>query len=254
VGKAICILGQKGDGGKSITVVNLAAALALSGRRTLLIDIDPQGSATDMVSVMSRRHLFSFRDVMMQGVPIERAVVQGCLHHLKVLPAPLNGSRNDRMHVGRPNLPGRLRTALVPVKDDFEYILMDTPASDWSFLFHAAVASDYLLFVLRADILSFNFLGKRLDIIKTIKKRFNPQLKLGGIILTQYDPNDEACTWILQEALRHLPKWLFRTLIPKDRAIAASALVEKPIVVSNYDGKGARSFRFLVDEFVARIG
>lgn len=254
VGKTICIFGQKGGAGKTTTVVNLAAALALSGKRTLLIDADQQGSATAMVSVLSQRYLFSFQDVILQRVPIERAIVQGCLHHLKVVPAPLNATLDDRMLVSRSDLPGHLRNALVPIKDNFEYILMDTPASDWSYFSHVAVASDYLLFILRADFMNLRFLSKSLDIIKTIKTRFNPQLKLAGIILTMYDSNDEACVWFLREALRHLQKWLFRPLISKDRAIVASALVEKPIVVSDYDGISARSFRFLADEFVERIG
>jgi len=253
VGKAIFIFGQMGGVGKTTTVVNLAAALALSGKRTLLIDLDPMGSATAMVSVLSRRYLFCFQDVIKKGVPIERAIVQGCLHHLKVLPAPLNGSLSDRLHVSR-FATAFLENTLAPIKDDFEYIFMDTPVSDWSSISYSAGASDYLLFILRADFPSFRLLGKSLNIIKTIKTRFNPQLKLAGIILTMYDPGDEKCVWTFRKALRHLPKRLFRTLIPKDCAIASSALIGKPIVVSDHNAKSARSFRFLADEFVERIG
>jgi chromosome partitioning protein len=253
VGKAICVFGQKGGAGKTTTVVNLAAALSLSAKRTLLIDVDPQGSATAMVSVLSRRYRYSLQDVIMQGVPVERAIVQGCLHHLKVLPAPPNTSLNDHLRVCR-SAPGALQNALAPIRDAFDYILMDAPTSDWSYITHAAAACDYLLFILRADYQTFRFLSKSLEILKTIKTRFNPKLKLAGIVLTLYDPRDEECVWILRKALQHLPKWLFRTLIPRDSAIAASALAEKPIVVSDYDGAGARSFRFLANEFVERIG
>jgi chromosome partitioning protein len=253
VGKAICIFGQRGSAGKTTTAVNLAAALAISGRRVLLIDLDPQGAATAMVSALRRRCLFSLRDVLIDRVPIERAIVQGCLPNLKVLPAPLNSILNERMHTSRTS-PSVLQDALAPIKKNFEYILIDTPVPDWFYISPAAVASDYLLLILRAEFLIFNFLGKNLDAIQTIKTQFNPQLKLAGIILTMYNPSDERCVWILRKTLCHLPKWLFRTLIPKDYAIAVSAPIGKPIVVYDADGKSARSFRFLADEFVERVG
>lgn len=254
MGKAICIYSQKGGAGKTTTVVNLAAALALLGRRTLLIDMNPYENAAPMASVLSRRYRFSLRDVIMGRAPIERAIIPSCLHCLKVLPSPVNASLDDRMHLDRLDVPGFLRDALARVRDDYGYILIDTPASDWSYISHAAAASDYMLVILRADVLSFRSFGKSLDIIQTIKLRFNPQLKLAGIALTMYDPEEEGCVSMPADSLQHRPRWLFRTLIPKDRAIASSAIAGKPLVVSDYDSKGARSFRLLADELIERIG
>jgi chromosome partitioning protein len=253
VGKVICVFGQKGGAGKTTTVVNLAAVLALSCKRTLLIDMDIQGSATAMVSVQPRRYHFSIQDVILQGVPIEKSIVRSCLSHLSVLPAPRKVSLNDHIRASQ-STADFLKKALAPIKDRFDYILMDAPTSDWSYISHAAAASDYLLFILRADYQTFHFLGNSLELIKSLKAQLNPKLKLAGIILTLYDPRDASCLWILRKALFHLPKWLFRTLIPKNPFIASSAFKEKPIVVCDYDGKISRSFRFLAKEFIERIG
>jgi len=254
VGKAVCIFSQKGGAGKTTTVVNLAAALALLRKRTLLVDMNPHESATSMVSVLSHRYHASLRDVIARRVPVENVIIPSCLHHLKVLPSPADASLEDRMRLSRLELPWFMRNALARVKDDFDYILIDTPPSDWSYISHAAAASDHLLVILRADLLSFRSFAKNLDIIKAIKVRFNPHLKLAGIALTMYDPEEEGSALALSNAQRDLSKRLFRTLIFKDREIAASALAGKPIVVSEYDSNGARRFRLLADELIERIG
>lgn len=240
--RTICLFSQKGGVGKTTTVVNLAAALALSGQRTLLVDCDPQGSATLMSGLIPQRYALHLDDALSGKAKAEDLILQGCLHHLKIIPAPRETSLADRQRWNPAGNASLLKKALAGIALHFDYILIDTPASDWPFIMKGITAADFLLILLRADYLAFRFLGRGLDNIQMIRQQHNPGLKLAGIVLTMYDEADESSRLIFSNARKYLSRWLFRTVIPRDREIGASPLFGKPLVVCQNHHPAARRF------------
>jgi chromosome partitioning protein len=252
--KTICLFSQKGGAGKTTTAVNLAAVFALLRKRTLLVDCDPQGAATTMICTIPHHPEFNLSDVLLGSVKIEKAIVQGCLHYLKVVPAPFEASIEDRLKLNENGRQTVLKRALASIRDSFDYIFIDTPASDWAYIINAAAASDFVLLVLKADYLSFQFLGQSIDNIGTVKKRYNPNLKSAGIVFNMYDADEQGSIRVLQSSQKHLSKWQFKTIIPKDPLIAASPLLGKPLIVSNFKASATQCYLQLATELLGRLG
>lgn len=251
--KTICLFSQKGGAGKTTTAVNLAAVFALLRKRTLLVDCDPQGAATGTICTIPQHAEFNLSDVLMGNVKIEKAIVQGCLNFLKVIPAPVDASIEYRLKLSENANQTALNRKLASIKDSFDYILIDTPASDWPYIINTLAASDYVLLVLKADYLAFRFLGKSIDNIRIVKKRYNPKLKPVGVVLNMFDKDDRGSIRVLHSSQKYLSKWLLKTIIPKDSLIGLSPLLGKPLVVSNFKAPVTQCYLHLAKELMERL-
>ena len=251
--KTICLFSQKGGAGKTTTAVNLAAAFALLRKRTLLVDCDPQGAATDTICTIPHYPEFNLSDVLLGRVNIAKAIVQGCLHFLKVVPAPFEASIEERLKLGENGKQTVLKRALASIRDRFDYIFIDTPASDWPYILNASAASDFVLLVLKADYLAFRILGQGINNICMFKKRYNPNLKSAGVVLNMFDADDPGSIRVLHSSQKHLSKWQFKTIVPKDSLIAAAPLSGKPLVVSNFKAPATQCYLQLAKELMGRL-
>ena len=251
--KAIFVFSQKGGSGKTTTAVNLAAALAFSCRRTLLVDCDPQGSATCSSGIIHPRPEFSLADVLYARTGIERCMFQSRLANLKVVPGPCEPTVEQRGVLGRPGSETLLRHALDAVRERFDFILFDTPASDWPFITQAAAAAEFVLFVLKADFFSFRHLEKGITSLRAVKHRYNPELKSVGIALNMVAPDEPESAQIVRSCRAHLGRSLFSTTIRTDRRVGAAALQGVPVVVNDCESDAARSYLGLSEELIARV-
>jgi chromosome partitioning protein len=253
MGKIICIFNQKGGVGKTLTAVNLSAAFALFGKRTLLVDCDPQGSAT-AISGASQEHLsFALQDAISSQVQAKNIIVQGCLYHLKVFPAPTavslaighqpSTARNNKL------LKGMLSNLL----SDYDFIVIDTPSFHKIFSVDALTAADAVLIPLQCEYLAYRNLRKNLEFLQAIKKAYNPPLKPVGILLTMYDENGDISRQILHSARKHFGPRLFDTIISRDLRIAESPSLEKPLVVVDVTSAGAKNYLKLAQEVMDRM-
>jgi len=230
MGHTICIVSQKGGVGKTITAVNIAAALAIAGQRTLLIDCDPQGSATASVGIYDKKHGVAFQQAFQEINLAAEVITHSCLELLKVIPAPSEILQNDA----------------IP-------IIIDTAAAPASFMaVNAIITSDSVLIPLQCELLAFQSLRNTLRTLIFIKKKHHLKLKLAGVLLTMHDHGEDISERIVRSARKHIRHRLFETIIPRSTQLRESASFRRPLVVQNSASSGAQSYFQLAKEILAK--
>ncbi len=252
MGRTICIVSQKGGVGKTITAVNLAAALAIAGQRTLLIDCDPQGSATSSVGIYDKTPGEAFKQAFQEINLMAEVITPSCLELLKVIPAPYETSQNEIMPISMPGKEKFLHSLLARFRADFDYIIIDTAAAPASFMaVNAIITSDSVLIPLQCELLAFQSLRNTLRTLIYIKSKHHLKLKLAGVLLTMYDKGEDISERIVQSAIKHIRHRLFATIIPRSTQLRESATFKRPLVVQNSASSGAHSYFRLAKEILA---
>ena len=250
--KTVSIISHKGGVGKTITAVNLSAALAMAGKRTILVDCDPQGSATAIAGIHGSRGGLTLEDGLTGRADADEIMVQSCLYYLKVIPAPKSlGYPNGKLvwTLTDPNLLSRF---LYEQKWFFDYIVIDTPASFNMLTRNAIFAANTAIIPVQCEYLSFRSLEQTMRWLMSIKKEHHPSLKLSGVLLTMYDSSTRISNLILNNAKRHLGSRLFHTVIPQNQKIRESPALQKPLVVDDVQSVGAKCYLDLANELMGR--
>lgn len=253
MGTTICIFNQKGGVGKTTTAVNLSAAFALTGKQTMLVDCDPQGSATSISGAVPKKFSSTLKDAMMGNVSMNDIIVDSCLYHLKVIPAPSEFSLIELQQFSASENEMTLKRLLDGLEADFDFIVIDSPSSYGIFIVNAVIASDAVLIPLQGEYLAFRNLNANLKSLQDIKQTYHPDLKLAGILLTMYDTNGDTSSRIYKSARKHLGDRLLNTIIPRDNKTAESPSLGKPLVVNDLNADGAQNYLKLADELMARV-
>jgi len=258
LGRIIAIANQKGGVGKTTTAINLAASLALSEQRTLLIDCDPQGNTTAGIGFPkdpARRTLYN---ALMLAEPIARIILKTQIDGLDLIPADKNLVGAEVELVAAENREYQLKRILEQVKDNYEYIVMDCPPALGLLTLNALTAADSILVPIQCEYLALEGVSELLDTLMRIRRTLNPNLAIEGIVLTMYDERTTLSKQVASDLRSFFGKQIFESVIPRNVRLAEAPSHGKPIHFYDIHSRGAEAYINLAKEVITsgqkRIG
>ena len=249
----ICIANQKGGVGKTTTAINLSASLAAAEKKTLLIDGDSQGNATSGIGADSNKvQKENLYHAMIGHVPLEKVILSTAISHLDVIPANRDLIGLEVEFVNVEDKEKRLLHLLQSLDRNYEFIVIDCPPSLGVMTINALVASDRIIVPLQCEYFAMEGLGYLLNTVKLVKARLNPQLSLGGILLTMFDARNSLAHRVSEDVRQHFGEKVFKTVIPRNVRLSESPSHGLPIILYDIKSRGALAYMELAREIIQR--
>ena len=251
--RILTIANQKGGVGKTTTAVNLAASLAAAERRTLLVDIDPQGNAGSALGIRRDESEKSIYEVLLDGLPLADAVRKTELKFLDLVPASrhLVGAEIELAGIERREF--RLKQAVDVLAPSYEYVVVDCPPSLGLLTLNGLVAAEGVVIPLQCEYYALEGLADVLRTIELVRASANPRLKVDGIVLTMFSSNNLA-NQVVDEVRRAFADQVFQTVIPRNVRLSEAPSHGKPILLYDVASKGCQSYLELAREMTSRLG
>ena len=229
--KVIAVANQKGGVGKTTSAVNIAAWLGAKGKKTLLVDIDPQGNSTSGVGFDRRTLKTTSYDILINGAKGEDAVLETKFEKLSVIPS---------------------KADLAPLRTEFDYIIIDCPPSLGLITTNALNASDSVLIPVQCEYYALEGLSQLMSSVQAVKRRYNDRLELEGVLLTMYDGRLNLTQQVVTEIKKYFPRKVFATVIPRTVRLSEAPSYGQPILYYDKSNKGCIAYGALVDEILKK--
>ena len=250
MGRTIVFANQKGGVGKTTSAANIGAFIADSGKKVLLIDFDPQGNLSSSVGIKDEGK--DVYELISGRVPADNAVQKTSVDNLFIIPSSINLTGANVELVSEQNREEFLKKALEPLKNNFDYILIDSPPSLGILTLNGLVASEQVFIPLQCEYFALEGLTQLLQTIKRVQNHYNENLNIGGIFFTMYDSRTRLANDVVQEVIGYFGKRVFRTIIPRN--VRLSEAPSHGVPINKYDPNciGAKSYQKLSEEVMNR--
>ncbi len=250
MGKIICITNQKGGVGKTTTTVNLSACLAAVEKKTLLIDMDPQGNASSGVGLDKTQLTPNVYQVLMGEADIRDAVQPTELEKLFCLPSNSHLIGAEVELVGMENREGRLKQALAAIQSEYDYFLIDCPPSLGFLTLNALMAADSVLIPVQTEYYALEGLSSLMETIEMVRESLNPKLEIEGALLTMVDSRTRLATQVADEVKKFFGDKVYNTVVPRNVQLSESPSFGKPIILYDIRSSGAQAYLNLTKEIL----
>ncbi len=251
MGKAIAIFNQKGGVGKTTTNINLAACLAMKGKKILVLDIDPQGNTTSGIGVAKRSLRNTVYNILIdKKYDIRKAIIHTNIENLDLIPASVDLAGAEVELVQIEQREKTLKRALDKVKDDYDYIFIDCPPSLGLLTINSLTAVDSVLIPIQCEFYALEGVSQLVSTIDLVKRSLNPKLEIQGVILSMFDGRTNLSVAVVQEVKKYFGNKVYSTVIPRNVRLAEAPSFGMPITKYDPKSKGAEAYMDFANEFL----
>lgn len=255
MGKAIAIFNQKGGVGKTTTNINLAACLALKGKKVLILDIDPQGNTTSGIGIDKKTLNKTMYEVLINNnMKTGEAILPTCIKNLDIIPASVQLAGAEIELVELEAREKRLKRAIDSIKDNYDYVFIDCPPSLGLLTINSLTAVDSVLIPIQCEFYALEGVSQLMNTIELVKKNLNPKLSIQGVILSMFDGRTNLSIQVVEEVKKYFKEKVYTTIIPRNVRLAEAPSFGLPITAYDPKSKGAEAYMDFAEEFLCLEG
>ena len=252
MGRMIAVANQKGGVGKTTTSINLSACLAEKGKKVLLVDMDSQGNTTSGLGLEKNELEKTIYEVLREEISVEDAIVEieDCFGNLFLIPSNRNLAGAEIELITSENMQYILKEKLAPIKDQYDYIILDCPPALGMLTVNAMTASDSVLVPIQCEFYALDGLSQLIYTINLIQENLNPSLEIEGVVFTMYDARTNLSLQVVENVKDNLNQNIYKTIIPRNVRLAEAPSHGLPINLYDKKSSGAEAYHLLADEVI----